>query len=238
MSRTQTIALAALVAIVAVAAGILSARWLMQRQAGAQLGVTTATVLAPPRPVPPLALVDQDNRPFDAQRLRGGWSLLFFGFTSCPDACPTTMTALAQTNKLLADLPGALRPRVVMISVDPERDTPERLGALRESVRSDVRRRDRHEGRDRRARAAHGRARRQAAARRRELHRRSHDFGVSHRSRRRAACAVLAAAHAEADRRRLSADRRRMTRSTDDSTPATAGSRRSSTSCRSTRCRE
>ncbi|MGH8241302.1 MAG: SCO family protein, partial [Steroidobacteraceae bacterium] len=129
MSRTQTIALAALVAIVAVAAGILSARWLMQRQAGAQLGVTTATVLAPPRPVPPFALVDQDNRPFDTQRLRGGWTLLFFGFTSCPDACPTTMAALAQTNKLLADLPGALRPRVIMISVDPERDTPERLGA-------------------------------------------------------------------------------------------------------------
>ncbi len=129
MSRTQTLALAAVVAIVAVAAGILSARWVLQRQAGAQSALTTATLLSPPRPVPPLALVDQDNRPFDAQRLRGGWSLLFFGFTSCPDACPTTMAALAQTNKLLADLPEELRPRVVLISVDPERDTPERLGA-------------------------------------------------------------------------------------------------------------
>jgi protein SCO1/2 len=127
MSRTQTIALAVLVAIVAVAAGILAGRWWMQRQAGAQLGVTTATVLSPPRPLPPLALIDQDNRPFDAARLRGGWSFVFFGFTSCPDACPLTMTALAETNKLLADLPAPLRPRVVMISVDPERDTPERL---------------------------------------------------------------------------------------------------------------
>jgi protein SCO1/2 len=127
MSRTQTIALAALVAIVAIAAGILSARWVLQRQAGAQLGVATATVLSPPRPLPPLDLVDQDNRPFDTSRLRGGWSLLFFGFTSCPDVCPVTMAALAQTSKLLADLPQELRPRVVMISVDPERDTPERL---------------------------------------------------------------------------------------------------------------
>jgi protein SCO1 len=127
MSRTQTIALAALVAIVAVAAGILAGRWWMQRQAGAQLGVATATVLSPPRPLPPVALIDQDNRPFDAARLRGGWSFVFFGFTSCPDACPLTMTALAETNKLLADLPAPLRPRVVMISVDPERDTPERL---------------------------------------------------------------------------------------------------------------
>jgi protein SCO1/2 len=127
MSRTQTIALAAIVAIVAVASGILSARWLLQPQAGSQPEVTTATLLAPPRPLPPMELVDQDNRPFDTSRLRGGWSLVFFGFTSCPDVCPTTMTALANANKLLADLPAGQRPRVVMISVDPQRDTPERL---------------------------------------------------------------------------------------------------------------
>jgi len=127
MSRTQSIALAAIVAIVAVSAGLLSARWLLQQQTGTQPAVATATLLSPPRPLPPLALVDLDNRRFDASRLRGGWTLLFFGFTSCPDACPLTMTALAETNKLLADLPAERRPRVLMISVDPERDTPERL---------------------------------------------------------------------------------------------------------------
>lgn len=128
MSRTQSIALAAVVAIVAVAAGMLSARWLLQRQSTGPT-VATATLLSPPRPLPPLALTDQDNRPFGTDRLRGGWSLLFFGFTRCPDACPVTMSALAQTTKLLADLPEGLRPRVVMISVDPQRDTPELLGA-------------------------------------------------------------------------------------------------------------
>ena len=125
MSRTQTIALAALVAIVAVAAGILSARWMLQRQADAQ--PATATLLSPPRPLPPIALVDQDNRPFDVERLRGRWSFVFFGFTNCPDVCPVTMKALADTRKLLASLPDAQRPQVVMISVDPERDTPDRL---------------------------------------------------------------------------------------------------------------
>ncbi|HEX4971863.1 MAG TPA: SCO family protein [Steroidobacteraceae bacterium] len=129
MSRTQSIALAAIVAIVAVTSGILSARWLLKHQAGAQPAVTTATLLVPPRPLPPLALVDQNNQPFGADRLRGGWSFVFFGFTSCPDVCPVTMSALAQTRKLLADLPEPSRPRVVMISVDPERDTPERLAA-------------------------------------------------------------------------------------------------------------
>jgi protein SCO1 len=132
MSRTQSIALAAIVAIVAVAAGMLSARYLSRDPDGehrsAQAALTTATLLAPPRPVPPLALTDHDNRPFGADRMRGGWSLLFFGFTSCPDVCPVTMSALAQTNKLLANLPVQQRPRLVMISVDPERDTPERLG--------------------------------------------------------------------------------------------------------------
>jgi protein SCO1/2 len=129
MSRTQSIALAATVAIVAVASGILSARWLLRHQTNAEPVVATATLLAPPRPLPPLALVDQDNRPFGADRLRGGWSFVFFGFTSCPDVCPVTMSALAQTRKLLADLPERSRPQVVMISVDPQRDTPERLAA-------------------------------------------------------------------------------------------------------------
>lgn len=129
MSRNQSIALAIVVAIVAVTSGLLSARWLLQHQTGAAPAVATATLLAPPRPVPPLALVDQDNQPFGAQRLRGAWSFVFFGFTSCPDVCPVTMSALAQTRKLLADLPERSRPQVVMISVDPERDTPERLAA-------------------------------------------------------------------------------------------------------------
>ena len=127
MSRTQSIALAVVVAIVAVTSGILSARWLLKHQADAQPAVATATLIVPPRPLPPLALVDQDNQPFGADRLRGGWSFMFFGFTHCPDVCPVTMTALAQTSKLLADLPEPSRPRVVMISVDPQRDTPERL---------------------------------------------------------------------------------------------------------------
>ena len=127
MSRTQSIALAAIVAIVAVTSGILSARWLLQSRTGAEPALATATLLVPPRPLPPLALVDQDNQPFGADRLRGGWSFVFFGFTSCPDVCPVTMTALAQTAKQLASLPEKLRPQVVLISVDPERDTPERL---------------------------------------------------------------------------------------------------------------
>ena len=76
------------------------------------------------RPLPPITLVAHDGTPFDLTRLRGHYTLLFFGFTHCPDVCPTTLSELAAASRALADLPAADRPAVVMISVDPKRDTP------------------------------------------------------------------------------------------------------------------
>lgn len=67
-------------------------------------------------------LTDQDGWPFQLSSLRGRVVLLFFGYTSCPDACPTTLSKLARVYKLL----GQHRERVVtlFVSVDPGRDTP------------------------------------------------------------------------------------------------------------------
>jgi protein SCO1/2 len=67
-------------------------------------------------------LTDQDGQPFQLTRLRGKIVLLFFGYTSCPDACPTTLSKLSRAYKML----GAERDRVVtlFVSVDPGRDTP------------------------------------------------------------------------------------------------------------------
>lgn len=67
-------------------------------------------------------LTNQDGRPFQLSGLRGRAVLLFFGYTSCPDACPTTLSKLSKVYKLL----GPHRDRVVtlFISVDPGRDTP------------------------------------------------------------------------------------------------------------------
>jgi protein SCO1 len=129
MSRIQSIALAAVVAIVAVAAGILVARTVLQRGTGAEPALVAGTLLTPPRPLPPVDLIDHEGEPFGAERLRGRWSLLFFGFTNCPDVCPVTMHVLVQVEQALADLPPALRPQVVLVSVDPERDTPAQLAA-------------------------------------------------------------------------------------------------------------
>jgi protein SCO1/2 len=88
-----------------------------------------ATVLSEPKPLPALDLVNQDGRPLGADFFRGHWTIVFFGFTSCPDICPTTLTTLAQATHQLADLPAAERPRVLLVSVDPERDDPAHLSA-------------------------------------------------------------------------------------------------------------
>ena len=119
----------ALVAIVAAIAGVLLARVAFNSAPVPQEAMTAGTILNPPRPMPEFALVDHDARPFTREQLRGQWSLLFFGFTNCPDVCPATLTVLAQMEKGFQDLPVDQRPRVVLVSVDPERDTPAQLSA-------------------------------------------------------------------------------------------------------------
>lgn len=128
MSRKQSIAVAAVVAIVAIAAGMLLAQKLL-KPGNAQLALTKATLLDPPRALPTFSLIDQNSAAFDAGRLKGHWSLMFFGFTRCPDVCPTTLGILAQTERSLANLPEDLRPHIVLVSVDPKRDTPEQLAS-------------------------------------------------------------------------------------------------------------
>lgn len=125
MSRAKTIGLAAAVGIVAIAAGLLLSRALLDRAGGPSLA--KATLIDPARPLPAMTLIDQDGRPFGSEQLRGHWSILFFGFTSCPDVCPTTLALLSQVEKKLADMPTEQRPHIVLVSVDPKRDTPERL---------------------------------------------------------------------------------------------------------------
>lgn len=78
-----------------------------------------------PRPVGALALTAHTGRAFGAADLQGHPTLVFFGFTHCPDVCPTTLVKLAQVKKAAA-LPDL---RVLFVSVDPGRDTPAVLAA-------------------------------------------------------------------------------------------------------------
>jgi len=82
-----------------------------------------------PRRFNDFALQDQHGAVFSAERLQGRWSLLFFGYTYCPDICPITLATIRQFEQLLqqADAEVASQLQVAMISVDPQRDTPEKL---------------------------------------------------------------------------------------------------------------
>ena len=92
-----------------------------------QLKLNGAFMFDTPRALPEFALVDHRGTPFNGDSLKGQWTLVFFGFTYCPDICPTTMAFLSRFVGELEGLPEGEDTRVVMVSVDPARDTPERL---------------------------------------------------------------------------------------------------------------
>ena len=84
-----------------------------------------AYVLPKPDALAPFELVKHDGMPFDNQALKGRWTFMVFGYTHCPDFCPTTLVEFTQVHKLLSDTPQSVRGlQFVLVSVDPERDTP------------------------------------------------------------------------------------------------------------------
>ena len=89
--------------------------------------LTTGTFITPSRALPDFTLIDQQGRPFGSANLHGHWSMVFFGYTNCPDLCPTTLTTLAAMEKRLRAAKASVLPRVVFVSVDAKRDTPAQM---------------------------------------------------------------------------------------------------------------
>lgn len=85
------------------------------------------TLLDNPREINQFSLTGIDNAAFTNASLQGKWTLMFFGFTSCGYVCPTTMAELGKTYRLLESKNLKVLPNVVMVSLDPERDSIERL---------------------------------------------------------------------------------------------------------------
>jgi protein SCO1/2 len=97
--------------------------WVAKRTSNQAPQLTSGTWLPQPRPLPDFSLTAESGQPFTPQSLQGHPTLMFFGFTHCPDVCPTTLAKLAQVEKT-AHIPNL---KVLLVSVDPERDTPEQL---------------------------------------------------------------------------------------------------------------
>ena len=91
------------------------------------LVLASGTILAPARPLADFSLIDTQGRSFGSANLRGHWSLMFFGYTNCPDYCPATLTTLAALEKQLRAAKSLAPPQVIFVSVDAKRDTPAQL---------------------------------------------------------------------------------------------------------------
>ena len=90
-------------------------------------GPEVATVLPAPLPLPDFALTGHDGEAFTRGELAGQVSLVFFGFTQCPDICPVTLQQLSVVRRRLEDAGAEVVPEIVFVSVDPARDDTETL---------------------------------------------------------------------------------------------------------------
>lgn len=122
---------ALIVVVVALAAGLglIAAQKILSTPPTPGQPETSAITLFPqPRELPDFALQQSDGTQLLPGELHGHWTIVFIGFTFCPDVCPMTLAELSQAQRQWEDIPDAVRPRVLFVSVDPERDTPDRIG--------------------------------------------------------------------------------------------------------------
>lgn len=119
--------------------GILAAGWGAWVHHNTQQSITASevmksvTLFTQPRIVSPFTLVDSHNRPFTLKTLQGHWNLVFFGFTHCPQLCPTTLATLNQVYQQLQSSPHTTLPQIVFISIDPEQDNSEQIARYLQS---------------------------------------------------------------------------------------------------------
>ncbi|HUG98481.1 MAG TPA: SCO family protein [Gammaproteobacteria bacterium] len=104
---------------------VAAAAIVLNRPGSGTLDLEHGIALDEPRPLPEFELLDQRARPFTRAELDGRWTLLFAGFTHCPDICPTTLATLAELEARLQEAGRDLR--VVFLSLDPDRDDPATL---------------------------------------------------------------------------------------------------------------
>ena len=114
-----------LLAVLFVLLGIISGKHLVAVLFAQPLALNTIELLPKPKPLPAVLLRNANGDAFPRENFSGSWSLVFFGFTSCPDFCPMELQKLGQLIKFAEQDKRDVQ--VVFVSVDPERDVPEKL---------------------------------------------------------------------------------------------------------------
>lgn len=121
--QTGNAVVVVIVLIAAIAAGILVSRQLFDES----LELRAASVFPTARFLNDFEMVTADGEVFNQESLKGQWTLMFFGFTNCPDICPDTLANLAQSMDALRLMNQDPLPHVVFVSVDPDRDQGQQL---------------------------------------------------------------------------------------------------------------
>lgn len=109
--------------------------FLLTQEFGSKLSLESGKIVRPARELPKFSLSSEAGT-FSNEDLLNKWTILAFGFTNCPDICPATMAFYRDELKLLDDESELVQ--FVMISVDPQRDTPEKLAAYAKSFDSRI----------------------------------------------------------------------------------------------------
>ena len=122
MPRRPVILFAAACAVIALALGLITMVVVKGREQSAQVAESGT---GQPSVGGPFTLTNQDGQVVDQSILNGKWTLVFFGFTYCPDYCPTTLGVLNAVQERMGDKAKDLQ--IVFVSIDPERDTPKLL---------------------------------------------------------------------------------------------------------------
>jgi protein SCO1/2 len=126
-SRLRWVGLVIVVAVLALLFGLWTRHNTSSLNNQPTLSLSNGTVLPQPRLINEFTLTDMSGRPFTRDHLHGHWSFIFFGFTHCPELCPTTLSTLDRMYKQLQTDHQDPLPQIVFVSVDPERDTPQRI---------------------------------------------------------------------------------------------------------------
>jgi protein SCO1/2 len=124
--RGSSVVYVTLAAGLAIAAGVAASLW-WRNAADARLPKIGGYVLQEPRAPGTFELVDESGAKFAPKDFAGRWSFLYFGYTYCPDVCPLTLVELGELKKKLAERTPSAAVAFYFVSVDPDRDTPERL---------------------------------------------------------------------------------------------------------------
>ena len=124
--KTVMVILAAIAVVLGLTVNKFLSRPSLSKEQLQQMGTV---IFDTPRTFTMTGLVDHNGQPFTSENLQGRWTLVYFGFTFCPDICPATLSQLNKLDALIKEQSPELAKNLqyVMVSVDPKRDTAEKL---------------------------------------------------------------------------------------------------------------